>query len=665
MADAVEALRMATVCRLLSRESLESYPLDSYAAKLQSALREILSSCCCGQENNHPTCHPSSCLVRIGAQRLKRAFARLPWIILCDEHDEMSKATTTTADSVISPLTVLLQLLRNNSVGPLALLATAACPTIIRTLTALDQQQKSPSRTALLDFIMYCLGACPAIWDDCFVAIECHTGSTSLSAIRNPFRFLQTLFVEFPSKRICIFKRQLYLLAQLDHIPSTLRVNETRNERPASTFDWQYLHGETDDPNIRLRKRRKIHPTKQLLASTEASDWMEVQKETARVLARLRSNVQLLCLSNNGLVPRSSNTIELIINVVLEVIQYLPNSPLVRLFMWFFCDPEYLLGVVWAQCCSSNNLHCLRYYAELLVEHTRFDDPERLRDGLNPLVEYIEDRMDHTNQHTQLRPFLQCFAFLLSRRVHVQDLFGEFITQLSLCIDDPREWFDDTTPCQERTLQLCKLQSVGILGSEVEQTADNGTEEASLSFPLLDHQSTLRDTVRRLRPWLPSPFCCEEHCFLAKPDRTSLLQGRALLSPKKQAASTVPVEFTSDSMQHVFLFLNHKRLRRMRVVCKTWRDAADGEILWKQLYIRRFGKPLHDEKTTLPPWKKLFKQQFRASRTVRFQTCRSDSSWKVCICRYVGCFQVLATPYRSKRHYEMHAKKAAKKTVNS
>lgn len=69
-------------------------------------------------------------------------------------------------------------------------------------------------------------------------------------------------------------------------------------------------------------------------------------------------------------------------------------------------------------------------------------------------------------------------------------------------------------------------------------------------------------------------------------------------------------ELPSELILHIFTYCEAKTLCSARRVCKTWKEQADSQILWKMLTLRDFGEP--EKKIT--DWKQwyieLMKGQF-------------------------------------------------------
>jgi hypothetical protein len=118
-----------------------------------------------------------------------------------------------------------------------------------------------------------------------------------------------------------------------------------------------------------------------------------------------------------------------------------------------------------------------------------------------------------------------------------------------------------------------------------------------------------------------------------------------------------------DLVGHVFSFLGHKRLLQMRVVCQSWKTAADSKSLWRGLYKSRFGFQQDDPTVNAETlsWKQIFLDRLHAEKNIRFRLCTTDPSWKLRTCAYVGCLQVMTSPKQWGKHLAKHRRDNEKK----
>lgn len=386
-----------------------------------------------------------------------------------------------------------------------------------------------------------------------------------------------------------------------------------------------------------------------------------------------------------------------------------------------------LLQLTWmkAQRASQIDELCLylRLYSEWIVLCSYFDDPCRLYSAIASLVQYIQQSLTKRTSVLEIddgtmdrvwivasRPYLQCFAFILSRRgrmllaaatrqPELHEAFTSLIAQLSLTLDRPSDWLDPETPSDEYERQTQALQTAGILGMMCDYSTVDCSEEFdpstvdnaevitgskqwadasrrrlwSFPFPLLDGtdgRTNIETVAVRLCPWLPFPF--EESSISRLFSRYGPINGmppqvetavRIGTDPANADDAASIMEYLNDDLLlNVFSFLNYKRLVRMRSICRGWKDRADCDRLWRSLYDARFGHSYSSScnRPDQSNWKELFVDRWRAERAIRFRVCSQDPSWRVRLCRYVGCLTVLTTPTAMKRHYDRHRRSSQK-----
>ena len=358
------------------------------------------------------------------------------------------------------------------------------------------------------------------------------------------------------------------------------------------------------------------------------------------------------------------------------------------------------------------------FYAELLAECADYDHLSRLQPTVAPLLEHIErnillrTRAAATTTVTT-RPFLQSLAYLLSRRGSMMlavgrgcrrhregagdDFHGRRLTallqQLSLTFGRASDWIDPATTKAERERQVQALQAVGILGvcavADDDDDADdsandraNSTSSSSSWAPFAYEFGNLRSAAQRIEAWVPVPFFSdgstdETTAPIFSPYSAvnavppSVLQQAAAAATPAAGFSVPPSpdsptmdDLNDDLLQKVFSFLPHKRLVRLRTVGLGWKRNADANRLWRAVYESKYGLRSDDPRllpdknaaTTTLEWKQLFVERWQAQQEIRFRRARTDPTWKVRICGYLGCLQVLSTPRQLQKHYQSHQK---------
>lgn len=350
----------------------------------------------------------------------------------------------------------------------------------------------------------------------------------------------------------------------------------------------------------------------------------------------------------------------------------------------------------------------LRMYSEWISECSYFDSESHLYAAIVPLLHHITQLTPGLISERKMRavtnPFLQCFAFLLTRRGRMilslaqKPEYGALntcISHLSLVLDQPSDWLHHTmvdNECHEEKLEA--LQMIGILGfgckgQSRDDTVDNRIESnreiatdlipprLSLAFPLLliKDFTSLQTVYERLESWMVGG-----PTLVVKTASRSLFSNysatNAIPNPV-HATTTVLIseplvcltdQLNDDLISHVLSFLNYKRLVRVRLVCSNWKRLSDNARLWRDLYHSRFGTTTDCSNgvfsrngTGSSLWQQLFVERWQAERAIRFRVCSVDSSWKVRLCGHVGCLTVLATPSAATRHSMKHQRQTKSK----
>jgi len=367
-----------------------------------------------------------------------------------------------------------------------------------------------------------------------------------------------------------------------------------------------------------------------------------------------------------------------------------------------------LMDLVWQRAASDPDSYALavfyfRFYSELLSESSEFDNLDRLQQAVTPFLQLIktmtacdtichpllldstEENLKGCEERAKVKAYLWSFSFLLSRRgsmllisrknTTVDDdnfhhRFTRLLEQLSLSFASTSDWIDPMLPLGERERQVQALQAVGLLGMSASCEAER---LASVAAPF----TNIRIMAQRIEAWTQIPFFESEGSHEKKPSPIfspysptnevppSVLARQqskpsASRSQQQQRPNLPTMEKLDDNLlQRVFSFLNYKWVARMRSVCTCWKENADANSLWQSLYDDKYGSLPDDpiwqstDSQSLN-WKQLFTDRYLAGTEIRFRYARTDPTWKVRICSYIGCLHVLSTPKQQKQHYKAH-----------
>ena len=340
------------------------------------------------------------------------------------------------------------------------------------------------------------------------------------------------------------------------------------------------------------------------------------------------------------------------------------------------------------------NSHCIRVYAELLVNLAVFDDPGVFWKVTKPLLDRAVEMSSHSHEYeaTILRAISYIFV---ERHRTVRTVFAvkkselhPYITSLSDIFGTQACWIHKSMARDEKDEIICTLQSLGVLGF-VEFDTETTTSDldnccsASLSgesFPFLP-SSSLRDATARMGPHVG----CNR--FLSRLDARismGLLRNgykethNALRDRADSFEDGTPIlEHLKDVFltRRIFSFLNHRKLAAVSRVCRVWRQIANDPGLWQRLYCLRFKTLL--EVDVLPSstcskvrlsftsrenvldWRKLFDAKWLAERQLRssFSSC---GEWRHKTCDFVGCLAVLKSRTSYEKHISKHKNDLAK-----
>lgn len=282
-----------------------------------------------------------------------------------------------------------------------------------------------------------------------------------------------------------------------------------------------------------------------------------------------------------------------------------------------------------------------------------------------------------TSATTAIKPFLSCFAYLLSRRGNMLDRmiqtavksrhrehgdsdqcqqsvppsvryddFQSLQTNMSLMFGQVSDWIDAMTPLgicpmsvAEKNSRIKSLQKAGIMSLFLDSALEKVNHAFSIDFssssvktrgPLLylpgfSDSESIRDAAARVRPWLgASATSCPDTLFSVYSPHNCIPQSIVLSCKTKTASQAISAAespyLNADTLQILFSFLGYKRLHKMRLVCMQWKDIADSDQLWHSLYKSRYGFG--------PIWNKLEKSHKSDPEQPKLLLKHHPSSWK-------------------------------------
>lgn len=337
----------------------------------------------------------------------------------------------------------------------------------------------------------------------------------------------------------------------------------------------------------------------------------------------------------------------------------------------------------------AQSLFYVRLYMELISECSYYDNVENLHQALIPLL----NAFTHSSLES-LRHHLPSLAYLFARRGHMlltsranitESNFHRhldlFLRRLSLSFGHVSDWIHPattTTNHREQESQLRALQCIGILGLSAE--LDDVSVKKAISK--VEFNLSVRASAKQIEAWVPF-VALFSNKYDAKNSESNSLTLFSIYSPENRvplsqkpsqridsttSARTMMHSLNDDLLQNIFTFLTHKRLVRMRLVNSQWKQNADAKYVWYLLFRAKFGIPLDDPiwidttatTTTITTtqsslyswdWWTLYRDRWHAQQEIRFRYARNQPQWKVRICQYVGCLQILSTPAQLNRHY--------------
>jgi len=356
---------------------------------------------------------------------------------------------------------------------------------------------------------------------------------------------------------------------------------------------------------------------------------------------------------------------------------------------------EYLLGSLWKQSWCENPKY-LAWYTEVIAHSSFCDDRQHLWNALQPLIVEIlllckgslkEEPQQQRQHHPLLLPAL---GYILSKRQRllqsqkdsIYDAFALLINNLACSFDDIQDWLLSSRreeDSETEQLVVATLQGLGILGAA--SFLDDGTAEEQGNH----HDG--RNKVHEIWAWsAPKPLelhrvyqqmvvpppqhgyaCAKQYgqgtnCALATNLLSKLDHDRqqtpaheknnnvdyTLIHETDKKATPIEEFLGDDVMRCMFSFLGYKKLLKIRLCCKAWKDLADEDRLWYPLYAKKFGvlgNASSSEQATgtmssKTLWKDRFIGKWVAKSEIKFQS-NQRTGFKYRICGYMGCHQVL------------------------
>jgi hypothetical protein len=506
---------------------------------------------------------------------------------------------------------------------------------------------------------------------------------------------LLSLAKQFPCDNLLYMKCVLGILQCLDNMdvmrkhsrqrdknrPSRLSLSSeqqrpTKRSQSLSTCaSVELLHGEfSEDDKSRLARRKpspRPPPTpywKSILTTPVESERGHAPAEQAGDRLRLRSK----CIHTFVATCQKSTTRaapSLLRGVLDNMAPPLVGSPSVRLCVLLLVDQQQnntngkfgysqLCRYWWSRIRlhDSNASLYLLAYAELIVESSFFDAYDTCASAVSPLLDHLRQCCtpeQDPNRRESARPYLHCFAYILSRRGKMLGTLSELelsslLARLSVAFDHPSDWIGSDIAPDERGRTMQTLQLAGILGvcDDIEATvcepAVLGLSPDQAAFP---PSISIRNAARQI-PLVPLSLFSKLSPVNEAPPKPSGIA----------ASVQIPMmEYVNeDILHHLFSFFGYKRIVRMRYVSKEWRSVADSNPLWRSAYLSRYGI-LPDDKlaqSETAPWKDYFMNKWLAEREIGF--CRSKNGWRVRLCGFVECTHVLKSRKQLQNHHATH-----------
>jgi F-box-like len=538
---------------------------------------------------------------------------------------------------------------------------------------------------------------------------------------------------------------------KLGNAKNNVVVSYRKRKRQTALFSFQCLHSELSDEQMErlagrfTKSQRSIVPFSRSVNISEQEVWRhsvssdgpgsKAEAVAAQLLQywKIKAKcIQIMMLFSRRIVrswaiqkpiPYRSDPIVEIFHQLLDTICKYPNSSTVRLCIVLLADIcgteefrkelqvccydgyEMLLQLVWTRVTDAREINDLlvyvRYFSELIVSCSRYDDAELLFATICPFLSFLKSSFGTLTYDSVVtadyqiyltkRIYLECFSVILECRGNMmlatalscpphqhqaKTLFLSLLRELSH--DQPMtcysEYFKSSSTLKGEFL-VQALQNDGILRLNWSQRPECTKIIGELiPFPWVGGSciSLLETVAANLEPWLPVPWNITSTTkkMFSVFCRTNAIPPTCM--NRLDSSRFCPIIETrcimeclnDDLVVHIFSFLNYKRLVRTRSVCSSWNVIADSRSLWKSLYEYRY-MPTRNEwqlvvDETQLVWKQIFINRWHAEREIRYLRCVNDPRWKVRLCNQINCLVVLKTPLMLHRHMNKHKRRLKK-----
>jgi hypothetical protein len=688
--------------RIASADFFEATSTDSFRKELAQSLRLVVDACrVCVPVPGSSLSIPS--VTRYDVAALGECLSSVDWKGLCSHNDRVKSRTSENDDvpGSTTSLDEMLSSLQNPYVWPFAC-ARPILETLIQTLTSQRSVQKTaayrsiwtPSQQCILQTLTTLCRSIPAARTlPATILSSAVAGTRSIHGLNALLSLAKCFCKEFPSNHLFYLKCILEILQSLDDMDiqkhgTRRRGNPPRlspsDERPTrrpqassacATVDL--LHGEISECDesrlaMSIAKRKKFPraPPKpyfrSILTAPSIDSGLGSAPEQAGDRLRLRSKCINTFVATCQKSTRTSPS--LLLCVLDSLTPLLVGSPSVRLCSILLADQQSNKTFGYTRLCQywwshihelgSVSLYLLAY-AELIVECSYFDAYDTCSSAVGPLLGHLRkccaQEMDPNRESA--RPYLRCFAYILSRRGKMLATLPEFaslLALLSVSFDQPSDWIGSGISPDERARTMQTLQLAGILGvcddieATVYEAAVHGLSPDQVAFP---PSICIRDSARQI-PLVPPPLF----------SKLSPVNGAPPM-PSGVTPCVPMMEYVNEDILHnLFTFFGYKRIVRMRSVSKEWKSVADSNQLWRSAYHSRYGI-LPDDKlaqSVTAPWKTYFRDKWLAEREIGFR--RSKNGWKARLCGFVECMHVLKSKAQLQKHYATHQAEKRKRS---
>ncbi|KAL7577705.1 hypothetical protein ACA910_015213 [Epithemia clementina (nom. ined.)] len=498
-------------------------------------------------------------------------------------------------------------------------------------------------------------------------------------------------------------------------VPSTKRALKY-SERNNGSENGAAVQSSTRQQERKIRQVYRTKCLKRLLAMTSRKvDFSSNKPQSLHQQQRRQEQQQWFVVLNRLLdeIVQCKQVSSVFYCIVLFVDQECRSGE--RSSVFSFCN---LADLLWAR--RRRHPLYVALYFELLAECSYFDDVEKLSVALKPFGAMVsecmeqvafdeeQDEDDHQTDEAATQPpgtthsptssrtmepfYRYYFAKLLTRRGALlksqseETCFVSMVTQLSVLFGSVHDWIpmQQDQNCKDHAHVVASmieaLQFAGVLGlssCDFVENATNHSPNKARSWFFEWPQFLLREATK----WCDVSF--RRQGLLST---ISLVNGipedrdNSRKAPLKHDNATAEaVHLNSDVLSHVFSYLGYKRVVWLREICSVWRDIADGERLWHELYQCRYPFLAEDQQAFLlqaenkhensasrndrKTWKQLFQDKWAAEREVRSR--RSRSSRDYVLCGFVGCNTILPSGASRRKHHEQHRRQDSSQAKRS